>query len=1083
MTDKGIKTEIAPGIIARVAAGLRYAFTGKGPEWFGPNEPLEPMAPPEAAGRAFDYPMAINMTVQPRSGEGITFPMLRALADSYDVLRLVIETRKDQIAKMDWQIVPRDEDKGRAKISDPRIDALTDFFAYPDRVHSWGTWLRIMLEDMLVIDAPTIYPRFTKGGQIYAFEPVDGGTIKCLIDANGRTPAPPDPAYQQILKGLPATEYTAPVPGPASVQLVYCPRNPRAHKIYGYGPVEQIIMSVNMALRRQMHQMDFYTEGTIPDALLETPADWTVDQIKEFQLWWDSILSGQTAQRRKVRFIPGGMKPHFTKEAILKDEMDEWLARIVCYCFSVPPTPFVKMMNRATAATAAETALQEGLIPLLKWAKDLMDFLIVTYFGYQDIEFKWKTEVDVEPKTQAEIDASDVSKAIRTLDEVREARGLPPYEGGLGAKPLIYTAGGAVLLEEALKPPEPMPAPLEAFGGNGGGENPPGGPPAPPPGPGKGKPVQGEGDNKAAPSPAPEKMVRLSPEKIAEGRAAIKRLSESMAKARRKQSPVNPIDRERPLLKAQTGEMAGTLAAGFKEVSKDVVPQVIKEMPDAPPEDIAAEVSRILGGLDLDGINAVVAGIQENLEKVAQDGAAMALTQINYDAEGITDLLDERALAYAQDRAAELVGKKWVDGELVDNPNAEWSIAENTREMLRGDISQAIEEGWSNDKLASVIEENYGFSPERSEMIARTETAFADVAGNMEAYRESGLVSGKEWIMGSEHDLDDECNENAAAGVVPLDEPFPSGDMDPPAHPNACFEGFSFAPYGSLRQMLRSRYNGPAVTIEAEFIDNPGQATFCNSGDSANFNKGNIPPKKLTNQSHLAGINRRRSPVAIPSGRINITIGPNHPVLTQRGFVLANQIIEGDQLLYDSRCKSSVAGGHSDFKEGINFEDIFESLLSICGHSNIAGPRNYFHGDEVAIYGEVDVVRPTRDLLPVLNPIGIEKLAECDLMGAYPEADHVTGCSACKQSLERVFSSTPGDMSRSDLSLSFFGGKGRPPEFHLLRIVACHKTSFEGWAFDASTEYSIYNMGGVVVKNCVCDVLPVLAESEGKGGE
>ena len=157
--------------------------------------------------------------MQPRTGEAITFPMLRALADSYDLLRLVIETRKDQVVKMNWQVKPMGE-KGNGK-KDTRIEALQAFFRFPDRVHSWQAWLRILLEDMLVIDAPTVYPRLTNAGDIYAFEPVDGGTIKIILDANGRLPAPPDPAYQQILsKVAPATEYT-------TERLVYIPRNPR----------------------------------------------------------------------------------------------------------------------------------------------------------------------------------------------------------------------------------------------------------------------------------------------------------------------------------------------------------------------------------------------------------------------------------------------------------------------------------------------------------------------------------------------------------------------------------------------------------------------------------------------------------------------------------------------------------------------------------------------------------------------------------------------------------------------------------------------------------------------------------------
>ena len=755
MAEKGIKTPLSPSLVTRVAQGFRYAFTGKAPDWFGPNEPLEPVAPAEAAGRSFDYPMSINLQMQPRTGEAITFPMLRALADSYDLLRLVLETRKDQVVKMQWQIKPRADVAGKGE-NDARIEATHDFLRFPDRVHSWQAWLRILLEDMLVLDAPAIYPRRTNGGDLYGFEPVDGATIKVIIDSNGRLPVPPDPAYQQILKGLPATEYT-------TDELIYIPRNPRTHKVYGYGPVEQIIVSVNMALRRQMHQLEFYTEGSVPDALLEVPPDWTVDQIKEFQMWWDSILSGETGERRKVRFIPGGMKPHFTKSEILKDEMDEWLARIVCYCFSVAPTPFVKQMNRATAASVQEAALNEGLIPLLAWIKDLMDYILWQFFGYPDLEFAWETSQEIDADVQSQIQDRDVRAGIRTLDEIRDEKGLDPYPDGIGSEPMVYTATGPVLLSEALKPPEPVPAPLMLSGGNGGGENPPGNNPGAAEGGAKGEPNPKGGSEPPTPPPAPQKIEK-----------------------RGKKSTINPIDRERPLIKAQTGEIKDTLAAGFEKVGKDVADQVVKEVPETPPanvEALTAEVKRVVMALDLEGINKVVGGIEENLAKVSADGAAMALIQIDYDRPGITDLLNEKALAYAQERGAELVGKKVVDGEVVDNPKAEWSISENTRDMLRSDVSQAIEQGWSNDRLAAAIEGNHGFSPERAEMIARTETAFADCAGNMAAYQESGIVQGKEWLLGSEHDLDDECNLNQEAGVIPLDEDFPSGDPYPPSHP------------------------------------------------------------------------------------------------------------------------------------------------------------------------------------------------------------------------------------------------------------------------------------------------------------
>jgi phage portal protein BeeE len=75
------------------------------------------------------------------------------------------------------------------------------------------------------------------------------------------------PAYQQVLKGLPAVNYSA-------RDVIYRPRNVRAHKDYGYSPVQQVLMTVNIALRRQLWQLDYYSEGSIPDALIGVPQGW-----------------------------------------------------------------------------------------------------------------------------------------------------------------------------------------------------------------------------------------------------------------------------------------------------------------------------------------------------------------------------------------------------------------------------------------------------------------------------------------------------------------------------------------------------------------------------------------------------------------------------------------------------------------------------------------------------------------------------------------------------------------------------------------------------------------------------------------
>src|ERR1700730_11800740 len=351
---------------------------GTGADWFAPLNPLSPIAPPDIAGRRFDFPSGYNLATRPRANEPVGFAELRGFADAYDLLRLVIETRKDQMERQRWRIRPRDpkfKRKSAAVDADmsTRIAALENFFQKPDGVTRWKTWLRSLLEDMFVIDAATLYCQRTRSGQLFALQQLDGATIKRVIDDWGRTPQPYrtplplagegregewvfPPAYQQVLKGMPAVNYSA-------RDIIYRPRNVRAHRVYGYSPVQQVLMTVNIALRRQLWQLDYYSEGSIPDALIGVPQGWTPDQIKQFQDYWDTEFAGDLARRRRAKFVPGdtAVKVHQTKEPEQKSDFDEWLARIICYAFSVPPQWAVKLMNRATADNQSAQSEEEGL--------------------------------------------------------------------------------------------------------------------------------------------------------------------------------------------------------------------------------------------------------------------------------------------------------------------------------------------------------------------------------------------------------------------------------------------------------------------------------------------------------------------------------------------------------------------------------------------------------------------------------------------------------------------------------------------------------------------------------------------------
>ena len=321
---------------------------------------------------------------------------------------------------------------------DPRIDKLTEFLQCPDGEQPWCSWLRALLEDMLVIDAAAIEPITTRGGELVRLDLIDGATITPKIGYDGRIPKPPEVAYQQIIKGAPTVEFTAD-------ELIYSPRNRRTHKIYGYSPVEQILVLVNLALRRELWLLNFFTEGSVPEAYLGVPDTWTPDQIRQAQDAFDSYLAGNIRNRRKVIFGPDGKLQLLKADAMGGDSMlDELIVRMICFAFNVSPQALVRMMNRATAQTAKEQAAEEGLLPWLIYVADLMNSILRKYCKIVHLEFAWQDEKEEDPTEQATIIKNLVSIGVLTPNEARDRLGLSPVEGGDAA--LVYTAQGPVPL-------------------------------------------------------------------------------------------------------------------------------------------------------------------------------------------------------------------------------------------------------------------------------------------------------------------------------------------------------------------------------------------------------------------------------------------------------------------------------------------------------------------------------------------------------------------------------------------------------------------------------------------------------------
>lgn len=713
---------------------------------FGPGRPLDPIADAQQP-RFWDYPVNINSRITPRIGEAFTFRQLRAFSN-VEIVRLAIETRKDQMERLRWDVKPTDIKgaRGNAEVS-ARAETLEKFWRKPDGVTPFATWLRLILEDLLVLDAPALERRRTLGGgprgagKLIGLDVIPGDTIEPKVDDTGRRPrAPGDVAYQQIIHGVAWADLT-------NDDLIYTPRNPRPNHHYGFGPVEQTIVTINTVMQRQARQLGYFTEGNIPAGLLVGPEGWNPDQVAKMQAWLDAKLSGQAAEQTKLLWVPGGTKYQSFKEAPLKDDFDEWLARIVAYAFSLPPTPFVRQMNRSTAGEDQERGLEEGLEPLKLWFKRLADGVIQDDLGHPDLEFVWNDEVEVDRVQQREMDDRDLRNGSKTIDEVRDGRGDDPLPDGLGSKPLLYTSTGAVTLESVVNAPSP--GELEA------------------------QAQEAQVDGTAQPPKPSPKADAPSPAGKPADHGAKSSLIENLAKA------AAPISIDRPKARRAIASLQQAIEPILTKVGDHVAAQVGRKLrglfkADADEENQAL-AAKLAAEADLTDMNLIIDAVYDDLMEVDADAAKLAMASIGVSNQsGLVDQVNQKAVAYAKQRGAEMVS---VQGDK--------NIIESTRSTIRDIIAQGLSDNIGGDAIAENIQLSQGFSKARAQLISRQEVAMANADGKRNGWDEgkaAGLVLIKGWQGSNDENECPICEANEAQGDIPYDDDFQSGDFMEPAH-------------------------------------------------------------------------------------------------------------------------------------------------------------------------------------------------------------------------------------------------------------------------------------------------------------
>lgn len=386
---------------------------------FGPGMPLEPMDGYSGIPRAWDFPAGYNIVARPDRDNRVAFRTLKNLIDHYDIARMAIGHRIDDLRSLDWSIVAAD---GVTTDVTDAVNAAKKWLRKPDGTHSFRSWLAMYVEDVLRYDAGVLHKRRNRAGRVIGLDVVSGRTIAPVIDGYGRRPTGDAPAYVQYANGVPWQWFRA-------QDLVYEPYRPQADSPYGFAPLEAVLINANTDVRFQMHFLSYFTEGTVPEGFADAPEDISSpSQLQEWQEYWDALLLGDESAKHQIKWVPHGTTFTWPKHKEFDPEFPLYLMRKTCAAYHVTPNDlgFTEDVNRATGETQVEVQFRIGTLPLAQHLGGIITDVLQDDLGLP-LVFSFDTGEQKDDRLQeAKTWQVHVQTGAAGIDEYRERLlGLP----------------------------------------------------------------------------------------------------------------------------------------------------------------------------------------------------------------------------------------------------------------------------------------------------------------------------------------------------------------------------------------------------------------------------------------------------------------------------------------------------------------------------------------------------------------------------------------------------------------------------------------------------------------------------------
>ncbi len=347
---------------------------------------------------------------------------LRRFAET-PIARKAINTIKDRVAGMSWAIKPRkSHDLATLPDGAERIRILTENFDAPNPDDSFRSLSEQVLEDVIVGGFGAIEVDLTEDSlHPLLMWPVDGASIRMKDDWDGQ---PSSVRYVQVTgKFGPDGQITL-----NDDELVYIRLNPRTHTPFGLGRLEVAFETVNEFLGAHRYAARLASNSVVQYALWLQGLD--PAQHERLIRWWQDDIEGTG----RVPILSVENKPEVLRfaggtDSDLRLEWQQFLLRVIADAFYLPPM-FLGLeqdVNRSTAGQVSADAFHTAIVPTARlFAEHLTRDVIAKKLGWTDLEFVF-TDLDATNQLeQAQLQEILLRSGILTVNEVRQARGLPP---------------------------------------------------------------------------------------------------------------------------------------------------------------------------------------------------------------------------------------------------------------------------------------------------------------------------------------------------------------------------------------------------------------------------------------------------------------------------------------------------------------------------------------------------------------------------------------------------------------------------------------------------------------------------------